>query len=67
MEQSKIIDTLETYQASPSLIPARPQVGNDKNRIFDVECYLTYLSMLSLYCGKNIQIHKIQDKSLILT
>ena len=27
MEQSKIIDTLETYQASPSLIPARPQVG----------------------------------------
>ena len=45
MEQSKIIDTLETYQASPSLIPARPRVGNDKNRIFDVECYLTYLSM----------------------
>ena len=27
MEQSKIIDTLETYQASPSLIPAHPQVG----------------------------------------
>ena len=27
MEQSKIIDTLETYQASPSLIPARPRVG----------------------------------------
>ena len=27
MEQSKIIDTLETYQESPSLIPARPQVG----------------------------------------
>ena len=25
--QSKIIDTLETYQASPSLIPARPRVG----------------------------------------
>jgi hypothetical protein len=24
---SKIIDTLETYQASPSLTPARPQVG----------------------------------------
>ena len=23
----KIIDTLETYQASPSLIPARPRVG----------------------------------------
>ena len=27
MEQSKIIDTLETYQASSSLIPARPRVG----------------------------------------
>ena len=27
MEQSKIIDTLQTYQASPSLIPARPRVG----------------------------------------
>ena len=27
MGQSKIIDTLETYQASPSLIPARHQVG----------------------------------------
>ena len=27
MKQSKIIDTLETYQASPSLIPARPRVG----------------------------------------
>ena len=23
----KIIDTLEMYQASPSLIPARPRVG----------------------------------------
>ena len=23
----KIIDTLETYQASPNLIPARPRVG----------------------------------------
>ena len=59
MEQSKIIDTLETYQASPSLIPTR---------IFDVECYLTYLSMyFFLYCGMNVQIRKIQDKSLILT
>ena len=27
MEQSEIIDTLETYQVSPSLIPARPRVG----------------------------------------
>ena len=45
MVQSKIIDTLETYQASPSLIPARPRVGNDKNKNFDVEFYLTYLSM----------------------
>ena len=27
MEQSKIIDMLEMYQASPSLIPARPRVG----------------------------------------
>ena len=26
--------------ASPSLIPARPRVGNDKKIIFDVECYL---------------------------
>jgi hypothetical protein len=24
---SKIIDTFETYQASPSLTPARPRVG----------------------------------------
>jgi hypothetical protein len=24
---SKIVDTFETYQASPSLTPARPQVG----------------------------------------
>ena len=30
MEQSKIIDTLEMYQASPSLIPARPRVGKIK-------------------------------------
>jgi len=34
MEQSKTIDTLETYQASPSLILARPQVGNDKREFF---------------------------------
>ena len=27
MEQLKIIDMLETYQASPSLIPAHPRVG----------------------------------------
>ena len=27
MEQSKIIDTLATYQASPSLIPTRPRLS----------------------------------------
>ena len=32
MEQSIIIDTLETYQASPSLIPARPRVGKKVER-----------------------------------
>ena len=34
MEPSKIIDTLETYQASPSLIPAHPRVGKWEKRNF---------------------------------
>ena len=63
MEQSKIIDTLEMYQASPSLIPARPRVGNDKNRFLMRSATWHNFNVILLNCGMNIQIRKIQDKS----
>ena len=64
MEQSKIIDTLETYQASPSLIPARPRVGNDKTEFLMWNATFHNSQCNSLYCGMIVQIQMIQDKSL---
>ena len=63
MEQSKIVDTLETYQASPSLIPARPRVGNDKTNFLMWNATWHNFNVNLLNCGMNIQIRKIQDKS----
>ena len=64
MEQSKITGTLETYQASPSLIPARPRVGNDKKEFLMRSATWHNFNANLLNCGMNIQIRKIQDKGL---
>ena len=47
---------LETYQASPSLIPAILEWANDKNGNFDFECYLTCLS-----CNLFFMWHEYSD------
>ena len=62
MEQSKIIDTLETYQASPSLIHARPRVGIKTEFLMRSATWHNF-NVIFLNCGMNIQIRKIQDKS----
>ena len=63
MEQSKIIDTLETYQAYPSLIPARLEYVNDKKEFLMRSATWHNFNVILLNFGMNIHIRKIQDKS----